>query len=357
MYRAFLVFHRWLALAAGILVIVVAATGAAVVFEGPIGRATALRVQRGAAPLSLDTLAARAKAIAGGASIRMVTMGDVPEAPYGFLIGEPPRFRQVVLDPYTGAVVAPRGPSTLQAMAQRLHRWHVGLTGGTIGKALVSIATLASLVLALSGLVLWWREKVWRVNTSASWKRVNFDLHHALGLFAAVAILIMTTTGVWMLYAQTITPLVLKLDRTPPAPPPRAAPHGPDAISVSFDSTARMARAAIAGAALMNMQLQPDGVARIQMKYPEDHTPAGRSYVYVDRFAGAVLRVESTREAELGTRLIKLQRALHTGDVLGVPTQVLWFLSSLVLASQGVTGVLMWWNGRAARRAEAARRP
>ena len=53
-----------------------------------------------------------------------------------------------------------------------------------------------ALILTLTGLILWWREKIWRVKTDASWKRINFDLHHALGLFAALVVLIMTLTGV-----------------------------------------------------------------------------------------------------------------------------------------------------------------
>ena len=66
----------------------------------------------------------------------------------------------------------------------------------------------------------WWREKIWRVLLTASWKRINFDLHHALGLFAALAILIMTLTGVWMLEARslsTATPCRYRISRCLPS--------------------------------------------------------------------------------------------------------------------------------------------
>jgi uncharacterized iron-regulated membrane protein len=66
-----------------------------------------------------------------------------------------------------------------------------------------------------------------------------------------------------------------------------------------------------------------------------------------------VLRATNTRTAEAGTRLMNLQRPLHTGDIFGAASQIVWFLAALVLASQAVTGIMMWWNGRAARQALA----
>ena len=79
------------------------------------------------------------------------------------------------------------------------------------------------------------------------------------------------------------------------------------------------------------------------MRYPEDHTPAGRSRVYIDRNNYTVLATNSTRDAQIGTRLDNLKRSLHTGDVFGKVSSAIWFLATLVMVSQIITGVLMWW--------------
>ena len=89
--------------------------------------------------------------------------------------------------------------------------------------------------------------------------------------------------------------------------------------------------------------------AVVAMRFPEDHTPGGRSRVFVDRYSGTVLGKVSTRDARLGTRLDNLKRSMHTGDLLGKPTEVIWLLAALVMASQVVTGFLMWWNARRTR--------
>ena len=49
-------------------------------------------------------------------------------------------------------------------------------------------------------------------------------------------------------------------------------------------------------------------------------------------------------------------RSAHTGDVFGKPTEAVWMLAALVLASQAVSGLLMWCNGRGARAALARKR-
>ena len=85
---------------------------------------------------------------------------------------------------------------------------------------------------------------------------------------------------------------------------------------------------------------------RILKKFPEDCTPAGRSRVYVDQFSGRVLLVANTRTAPLGTRILNLKRSAHTGDIFGTPTRALYFIVSLGIALQGITGALIWWNGR-----------
>jgi uncharacterized iron-regulated membrane protein len=162
-----------------------------------------------------------------------------------------------------------------------------------------------------------------------------------------LVLLIITSTGLWVRYS-TVDEWMRKLNSsaTPPIPSQPAADPGMPVQSL--DSIAAAARAAVPGASIMNIQLPPGPKrpAMVQLKYPEDHTPAGRSRVFVDKYRGRVLLAMSTRRAEAGQHMIDIKRSLHTGDIYGVPTQILWMLGALVLATQAVTGVLMWWNAK-----------
>jgi uncharacterized iron-regulated membrane protein len=66
--------------------------------------------------------------------------------------------------------------------------------------------------------------------------------------------------------------------------------------------------------------------------------------VFIDKYRGSVLLAMSARTAEAGQHMIDIKRSLHTGDIYGLPTHLLWMLGAFLLAAQAVTGVLMWWN-------------
>lgn len=354
MRQFFIVFHRWAALVALAFILILAITGSALVFEGAMDRGLhpeLWRVHPSAAgqPLSLDTLIAHARAAVPGPPTSVVTLSPVADRADVVQSG----INQIFVDPYTGRVLGHRTVAELnKTLPRRLHVLHVTLMSGKIGGAIVGVTTIVTLLLVLSGIYLWWRDKIWRVRWSASWKRVAFDLHHQLGIAAAVVLLLITTSALVMHY-ETLNDLVYRLDRGAPdeildQPTPARA-----SSSISVDSLDAVARRTLPGARVMFLSLPPkrDQPFVAALRFPEDHTPGGRSRVYVDRFTGTVLGVENTRRAQAGTRIGNQIRSIHTGDWFGKPTEVVWLLATLVLVGQAITGSLMWWNGRGARAA------
>lgn len=354
MRNSLLIFHRWLALATSLLIVVVAVTGSALVFEGAIDRGLNPQLWHVAAAsriVSLDTLVAHARAVVPRATVGGLSFAREPDRAFVAQAGP----TQVFLDPYTGAVLGMRTVAAYNtSLPRRLHVLHTSLMAHGTGGTVVAIVTLASLLLTVSGLVLWWRDRLWRVRWSASWKRIAFDLHHALGVLASIALFIITASGLAIHY-EAIGKAISRLDATSRAASPTqpASPGGGKVLSL--DALAGVARAALPGAAITFLSTpasakQPFVAA---MRFPEDRTPGGRSRVFIDRFRGTLLSVESTRTAHTGTAINNLMRSMHTGDVLGKPTEVIWLFAALILASQSVSGFLMWWNGRAARAALA----
>jgi uncharacterized iron-regulated membrane protein len=350
-------FHRYAALAAGVVLLVVSLSGAAIVFEGAIDRALNPRLSYVRATgdiLPLDTLVIRARATASNAAVTGVSLAPIAGRSYVVTVGP----NAIHVNPYTGEVLGTRTPAERDAaLARRLHLLHVRLLGGRVAGEIVAVATIVALALALTGLVLWWRDRQWRVLWSASWKRVTFDLHHALGVVASLVLVVISASGL-VIHYDALGRLIGGLDRASSAPSAKQSAAAAGATAISWDSAAAIARAALPGATLMFLSLPParETPLTAAMRFPEDRTPGGRSRVAIDRYRGTVLRSESTRDAQLGTRLNNLKRSLHTGDVLGKPSEAVWLVAALILASQVVTGVLMWWNGRASRKAESVRR-
>jgi len=83
------------------------------------------------------------------------------------------------------------------------------------------------------------------------------------------------------------------------------------------------------------------------MKYPEDHTPSGRTNIYLDSYSGKVLAAQVSRTAPVGFKITRMwNREIHTGDILGWPTQILACFVSLMLPMLSITGPLIWWTRR-----------
>jgi uncharacterized iron-regulated membrane protein len=64
--------------------------------------------------------------------------------------------------------------------------------------------------------------------------------------------------------------------------------------------------------------------------------------VYVDQYSGKVIRVDNFLGESPGYRMVRLNRAIHTGDFMGVFGHVLMSFTSLTLGVVVVSGLVIW---------------
>lgn len=353
-HRFVLTVHKWLGIAGAVFLVVIATSGAGVVFETEIDRAlnrsTSYVIPSGL-PRPLAELAAGVRAARPGDEPVGVRLPESASDSVEFLM----RSRlSVFVDPYSARLLGVRDRQ--RSVARYLHRLHTELVGGPVGQKIVDWADLVFLLLTLSGVVLWWPRKIVAVRRTASSKRITFDLHNAVGVYGWVVFLAIAAAGVLIGFERTTDPIVKRLNAFDPEPPALSSAASPGATPISIDAALDAARAALPGAVAsnINVPVAPNAVYRVLMKFPEDRTPAGRSRAYIDRFSGKVLFVENTRTAPLGTRILNLKRSVHTGDVFGWPTRLLYFVVAIGIVLQVITGTLIWLNSR---KRSAARPP
>ncbi|MBV9157072.1 MAG: PepSY domain-containing protein [Acidobacteriaceae bacterium] len=80
----------------------------------------------------------------------------------------------------------------------------------------------------------------------------------------------------------------------------------------------------------------------VQMR-TEETSPAVHSFVVVDQYSGKVLAMQKFKSS-LGHRVIRFNRSLHTGDILGSLGHTIMSLTSLVLVVMVLTGIVIWWK-------------
>lgn len=62
-------------------------------------------------------------------------------------------------------------------------------------------------------------------------------------------------------------------------------------------------------------------------------------------------------DADVPDKVIRMNDDTHVGGILGLPTKILMFCSSLVVASLPVTGTLFWWVKRKKSKRRSEQRP
>ncbi len=333
--------HLWVALAAGIFIVILCVTGAIMAIETEIDHAANPHLfyvapQQNARPLPE----------LGDAAMRNFPGEHV--VAYGLPLT--PEFSTqihlkngtvVFVNPYTAEVLGTRrGPNLLS----RIHQFHIRLLAGETGEHILAVANGGLLFLLVSGIYLWWPIKRVAIDWAAPARRFWFDVHNSVGIFSFIILLLLSATGMFMTLQDEVE-LAYRLTGTQPAqfnftpsPTTGSAPFIPD-------QAVKIAREALPGATPIFMNVpNAKSVYRVALRFPEDLTPGGRSRVFIDPNSGKVLQVESSRTTVAGTRIINTNRALHTGDIFGLPSKIVFSLACLFAVVQAGSGVLMWWK-------------
>lgn len=246
----------------------------------------------------------------------------------------------VFVDPRTSAVISsrPGRVASLENLTTVMRRLHTTFMLGPRGRLLVTFATTEALLLALSGVWLWWKKKHWRFTRwRGSLFLISWDLHSATGIWFAVPVLSMVITGLLL----AVPGPVYRLAGAPPAPwlnaPYSAIPDGGNASSVTLSRVLFAADSATSAEPTVRLVIPrgPAGAFAV--------AKAGRT-AYIDQYSGAVLEVRADRAPTAGDSANEAVEQLHTGELLGVPGRAVMTLGSLMLAVMTVTGVALGWK-------------
>ena len=211
------------------------------------------------------------------------------------------------------------------------------------------------MILVLSGIYLWWPLKRVSIAAGATGRRFWFDVHNSVGIFSLVFLLVLTFTGLMIGFEESTVPMFYRMTGSEATKVPQTPPPPPVARPITPNQAMEIAAGAIPGTFPFQISIPgPKGAYQIRSRFPEDLTPGGRSRVIVDQYTGNVLYAEGSRTAPAGTRMVIVNRAIHTGDIFGIPSKILMSLACLMAVMQVFSGGIMWWKRtRATNRVKA----
>ena len=215
----------------------------------------------------------------------------------------------------------------------------------------------------------WWVRwaPAWRIKTTGSPYRINFDIHRVFGLWTWALLFILAFTAFSLnLYREVFYPVMSLVSEVTPTPFDVREPadkHQPIDPVVGYAEVIERARAeaqrrgwqAPAGAAFYSQEYGIYGVGFFEVG--DDHGAAGVGppYLYYDGGDGRFLGDRVPWHGTAADIFVQAQFPLHSGRILGLPGRILISLMGLVVAALSVTGVVIWARKRRARLAAGRR--
>ena len=262
---------------------------------------------------------------------------------------------RVYIDPVSLEVlgtndVVPRG----QALGYLINIHSFLLMRPSFGVKIVGALGAVMILMAISGLVLWWPKKgQWRraflVRSGARGLPLYLDLHHAAGIWTFAVLLLMSVSGVYLCFPQTVTgaigavfPSALGSGEPVAGFVPTPGPLDPD---MAVASAARAVPDARVASVLMPEQSgRPILVSLETTRFGGATQP--QILVTLDQATGDIAYVDDPRDHGILEQVINLQNALHYGAAYGIVWKVIVFVSGLLPLFFAVTGISIWWARR-----------
>ncbi len=278
--------------------------------------------------------------------------------PYKFTIknSREKRASSLLVDPYTGMLL-PWKKTAADAFLQtmlKLHRWL--LFDKKVGRPIAGISTLIFIILSISGIILWFPKKLkwkyikqgFKIKTNAKWKRVNHDLHKTLGFYVCIFTIILGLTGLcWSFKTyRNILGNLLNAEifnkKTPNLPFKDAKVKKEKYISLEDIIALANVKLNYKGKLVISFP-QEKGKVYTFKKYNDSNRVPYYDKIYIDG-SGKILSVELFKDRSFTQQIASLIKPLHTGEIYGTPSKILYFLVSIIAASLPITGFIIWFN-------------
>lgn len=307
-------------------------------------------------------------------------------------------FQEVYVNPYTGTIIGTRDREQW-AWRNTMYKvfWlHRDLLLGDIGKLILGIVSLVWTINCFIGFYLTLPRKVkntqakqkkpnkkrsswlkrwrpaWKIRTKTNTFKLNYDLHHAFGLWLWVILFIIAWSSVGFNLKEVYQPtmrVVVGLETREGRP--KASTSEPNKGTLNQKNTAAVVDKAnsieylTAQANIVAQQksvkvqqllgirwVEDDGQWQMRFKTDKDiGKKGGASSITVDAATGKVERVNfGYQNSSFGSKTDQWLSTLHMGHIgQGVGHllyQVFLVLVGLAVAILSVTGVYLWWRGR-----------
>ena len=219
--------HLWSGIGIGLYVLLVSLTGSVLVYRNELYRAATrdpIIVTESGARMTDEQLNVAATRGYPGSTILNVSREENPHQAVWISLQVGANRKNRLFNPYTGADLGDSVPLGI-SLVSGLISLHDDLLGGTTGRRVNGVGALLVLVLAFTGIAVWWPGiGKWRrsltVHRNVGWQRLTWDLHSMIGFWSLGFILLFALSGAYLGNPQPFQDLADRID------PPTASNAG-----------------------------------------------------------------------------------------------------------------------------------
>jgi uncharacterized iron-regulated membrane protein len=347
--RALFQVHLWLGILLSLYVVVISLSGATLVFEDEIRVASLPAKKLDMTRLApLGTVIEQAQGHFPNWRLSFITPPQ-KESPRWelYLQDKNGKSKTIYTDPVTGVPQVHGGKLFIDWILEL----HVYLLMGHTGFVVDCAAGIGLLLLAITGAVLWWPGvALWKralgVSLRSGWKRINYDLHSAVGIWTLFIVSWWGFTALCFLFPVQVTAAVNALSPLKGMKEPQVPEPEPSTAVASLESI--VAQQPLISPGFLSSIGLPDKPGGKIVLYVDCLSPGDFSHRDIDTFdghTGKILTVWHYGEKySIGDWLLWLVYPLHFGTLWGLPVKILWASLGLSLCSLTITGLLMYWN-------------
>ena len=357
--------HKWLGLTSGLIVFIVSITGCIFCFHDEIKDLTRdyRKVEIQDKPYILaSTLQQKAKKLYPEATTDMVIFygKDRPAIVYSTIKSMP---CYIFFNPYSGEFLHTENlEEDFFIIVEDLHM-HLWLPP-EIGKQVVGIATIIFVLMAISGIVLWWPKKKKdlknriKIKWEAKWRRINYDWHNVTGFYISIIAIIIAITGLTFSYEWMHKTMYVIGNFGKDYP----KEHFKPVIDTTLiaNSNANPVDSALAEAfkakpkdKMFFVWYLGEKEAIITGSYPEALGFHHQSNLLFHPTTGTLLGKNLYEDKSAGMQLQEMNYGLHTGQFFGLTGKIIAFFASLLAAALPVTGFIIFWGRRNKKKPKA----
>ena len=263
-------------------------------------------------------------------------------------------------------------PATLTVSSERfwgeflmtwIYNLHYNLLLDKIGKTLIGIFGLVSLISLLSGIILWWPgwHKLrtvlsWRLRSSTA-KKV-FDLHILSGSYGFILLLMLSLTGAALAFPTQTHQILKQFSRLYSSMSHPQHTSSSDSVSITADEAVLLAQKEFPEAELRWVESPGNNKDNWRVVFYQAGEPSrrfSRTQVWINPHDGKVIAVRDGLAESAGDVVLNWLHPLHNGEVFGLTGRLLVFISGLIQLILFITGVMRWQQKRRAKQRIARR--